>query len=75
MHLAQREKNQSHDYSRGDRSRKGCGKNNFKARGVDTTMLRDLIFNVFIAERKDMGKKSCRIPWDKITKKEQNEDR
>jgi len=31
--LAQKGKNQSHDYSRGEGSKRGCGRNTFKGRG------------------------------------------
>jgi hypothetical protein len=51
MCLAQKGKNQSHDSSRGEGSKRGCGRNNFRGRGVGTIKVRDLIFIVSIVER------------------------
>jgi hypothetical protein len=54
MCLAQKGKNQSHDSSRGEGSKRGHGKKYFRGRGVGIIKVRDLIFTVFIVERMDM---------------------
>jgi hypothetical protein len=51
MHLAPKGKNQSHNSSRGEGSKRGRGRKNLKGRGVDTAKVRDLIFIVIVAER------------------------
>jgi hypothetical protein len=49
--LAQKGKNQSHDSSRGEGSKRGCGRKNFIGNVVVTIKVRDMIFIVSVAER------------------------
>jgi hypothetical protein len=53
--LAQKVKNQSHDSSRGEGSKRGRGKNNFKDKGVGIIKVRDMIFIVFIVDTRKIN--------------------
>jgi hypothetical protein len=72
--LARKGKNQSNDSSRGEGSKRGCGRKNFRGKGVGIIKVRDLIFTVSIAARMDLRQKHAeslgrRSKTSKIRKK------
>jgi len=50
MWLAQKGKNETNDSYRGEGSKRGCGRNNFRRRGVGTIEMRDMIFTMSVVE-------------------------
>jgi hypothetical protein len=67
MCLAQKGKSQPHDSSRGEYNKRGCGRNTFRGRGVDTTKVRDPIFIVPRCKKNGSHEANdYRVPWEKI---------
>ena len=74
MFLSPKGKDQSHDSSVGDGNKRGHGRNKFRGRGVDITMVRDMTFTMPVVPRMDM-RQIYRISWEKITEEEKNKEK
>ena len=66
---AQKEKNQSHDSSRGEGIRRGSGKNNFRGLGR-CNQGEGLDIHYVYCGKNGHEENTCRIPWEKIKYKQ-----